>query len=99
MIAAAIDWTTVIVAIVSGFFSMLSALFALIIRREIRTPSGKSLGEVAEYAHDTAIANNLLLSEKNGPTKPADPAALKEQGATPPRVPVDAPAAPPAGGA
>lgn len=66
---AAVNWTTIIVALIAGIPAIISAIFAGKVHNQIKTPSGKSLGEVAEYSHDTAIANNMLLSKKNGPTK------------------------------
>ena len=84
---AAIDWTNVIVTVVVGLPAIISAIYAGRIHSQIRTPSGKSLGEVVEYAHDTAIANNLLLSTANGPTIEGDRETLRAQGSTPPQVP------------
>lgn len=82
-----LDWGAVIAAVVPGVLSAVSAVIALLVHRQIRTPSGKPLGQVAEYAHDTAIANNLLLSKANGATETADPAALHAESETPPQVP------------
>ena len=86
---AGINWTNVLVALIAGLPSIIAALFAARVHSQITTPSGKSLGEVAEYAHDTAIANNLLLAQQNGETKPISPETLKAEGSTPPSVPVD----------
>lgn len=87
MLLATVDWTDVLDHLIIGLPAILAAVFAFLIHRQVRTPSGKSLGTVAEYAHDTAIANNLLLSHKNGPTKNADVGELHKQGETPPQVP------------
>lgn len=96
MIVAAINWTNVLVALIAGLPAILSAVFAGVVLLKVRTPSGKSLGAVAEYAHDTAIANNLLLSTATAATKAADPATLRENGEKPPQVPVELPPNPPA---
>lgn len=73
MIVGGVDWTNVldslIAAIPAIIAAIISAVYSLKIHGQIKTPSGKSIGEVAEYSHDTAIANNLLLSKHNGPTK------------------------------
>lgn len=91
---AAIDWTNVLDSLILALPAIIAALYAGAVHRQVRTPSGKSLGEVAEYAHDTAIANNLLLSAKNGPTKPMDKQTAQEQGSSPPVIPVDTPQPP-----
>jgi hypothetical protein len=82
-----IDWTNVIVAAIVGAPSIIAAIFAGRVHRQVQTPSGKPLGEVAEYVHDTVIANNMLLSEANGRTKPADHDTLSHEGETPPQIP------------
>lgn len=89
MIASAIDWTQVIGDLIAALPAIIAALVAVKIHRQVQTPSGKTLGEVAEYAHDTAIANNLLLSAKNGPTKPAEPGVIRHESETPPQIPAE----------
>jgi hypothetical protein len=84
---AAVDWTNVLVAFIAGLPAIIAAIGVLLVHRQIQTPSGKSLGAVAEYAHDTAIANNLLLSQHIGPTIPADREQLRHEGEHPPQVP------------
>ena len=79
--------TYVLVALISSLPALLSAIFAGRVHRAIQTPSGKPLGEVAEYAHDTALANNMLLTKANGHTKPADHDTLVAEGKTPPHIP------------
>lgn len=85
----AVDWTNVLDTLIYALPAIIAAIYAGRIHRAIRTPSGKTLGEVAEYAHDTAIANNMLLRAKNGPTKPAEAETLKQEAASPPSVPAD----------
>jgi hypothetical protein len=87
MIASSIDWTNVILALIAAVPGIIAALYAGRIHGQIKTPSGKPLGQVAEYAHDTAIANNMLLSKANGHTKPADHDTLSTEGKTPPHIP------------
>ena len=89
MVFADIDWTNVLDSAIFTVPAVVAAVYAGRIHRQIRTPSGKTLGETIEYAHDTAIANNLLLSTANGPTKTADPEDLRVEGASPPQVPTD----------
>ena len=83
----AIDWTNVLVALIAGLPAIIAAIFGARIHGQIRTPSGKSLGAVAEFTHDTAIANNLLLARHNGPTVPADRQTIAAEGETPPQIP------------
>lgn len=90
MLVAVIDWTMVLSSLILGLPAIIAAVYAGRVHRSVKTPSGKSLGEVAEYAHDTAIANNLLLSKQNGPTKPADHETIQAEGSTPPRIPAEA---------
>lgn len=71
--------------------AIIAAVYAGRVHHQVQTPSGEKLGVVAEYAHDTAIANNLLLSKQNGPTKPADRDTINEEGSTPPRIPAESP--------
>lgn len=88
---AVIDWTNVLIALIAGAPGIIAALYGRSVHGQVQTPSGKPLGEVAEYAHDTAIANNLLLSRANGQTKTANAEQLHTEAQTPPQVPEDAP--------
>lgn len=86
---ASIDWTNVLIAVIAGLPSIIAAVFAGLVHGQVKTPSGKSLGQVAEYAHDTAIANNMLLRKHNGPTKGLDKETARVESETPPQVPVN----------
>lgn len=67
MVAAThIDWTTVIVAGLAGVPSLVAAILSFVIHRNVSTPSGDSIGAVAERSHELGIANNLLLRRMNG---------------------------------
>lgn len=90
-VVAAIDWTNVLVALIAGLPAIIAAIFAGLVHNQVRTPSGKSIGQQVEGAHLTAIANNWLLSQKRGPTKVADPDELHTKESTPPRVPDETP--------
>ena len=89
MVLAFIDWGNVIGGAIGVIPATVAAVAALRIHGQVKTPSGKSIGEVAEYAHDTAIANNLLLSNKNGPVKPASKDELHDNAQSPPLIPTD----------
>lgn len=86
-LAAAVDWTRVLDTLIVAAPAIIAAIYAGRIHGQIKTPSGKSIGAVVEYAHDTAIANNMLLSQSNGPTKPAEHDTLSAEGKTPPQIP------------
>lgn len=91
MLGVTVDWTQVLIvgvpAYISAIFAGIATLVAVRVHTQVQTPSGKPLGEVAEYAHDTAIANNMLLSAANGDTQPVDKETLRAEGATPPQGP------------
>lgn len=87
MISSVIDWTQIVGDLIGIVPAMLAAWFAYRIHRSIRTPSGTPLGELAEYAHDTTIANNLMLSKANGPTQPLSRDKAHEAASEPPRMP------------
>lgn len=93
MLLAALDLTNVLDTLIITLPAIIAAVYAARVHREIKTPSGKSLGAVAEYAHDTAIANNLLLAKHNGPTTPIDKATIDHATENPARMPAgtDAP--------
>lgn len=86
---AAINWTTVIVAFIAGVPAIIAAVFAGLVHGQVKTPSGQNLGEMAEYAHDTAIANNMLLRSKNGPTAPISRETVKAETREAPQAPAD----------
>lgn len=98
MLAVTVDWTQVLIvgvpAYIAAIFAGIATLMATRVHGQVKTPSGKTIGEVAEYAHDTAIANNMLLSKQNGPTKIVSRETLREEGSTAPRVPLDPPPPP-----
>lgn len=87
MIAAQLDWTQVALALIAAVPGIIAAIYAGRVHRQVKTPSGKPIGEVAEYTHDTSIANNLILSQSNGPTKPLGRSQAHDAAQVPPRVP------------
>ena len=91
MLLAAVDWTQVLDSAILALPAIIAAIYAGRVHREIRTPSGPSIGEQVERSHLTAIANNLLLSKHNGPTKHASTDVLHNEGSEAPRVPIDPP--------
>lgn len=90
MVVGAIDWTTVIAALIAGLPAIIAAIFAGLVHNQVKTPSGPSIGKQVEAGHLTAIANNMLLSAKNGPTKSINPTTIGEELAPEPQVPAEA---------
>jgi hypothetical protein len=91
MLLAALDWTMILDTLILTLPAIIAAIYAARIHKKVTTPSGKPLGEVAEYAHDTVIANNMLLRKANGPTRQATPGQLHTEAESPPSVPGDEP--------
>jgi hypothetical protein len=71
---ATVNWTTVIVALITGLPAIIAAIFAAKSHGKLKTPSGDNIGHVVERTHDLAAANMGLLMHKNGPTRDATPA-------------------------
>lgn len=78
---------------VPSLISFCSVVFSARIHRQIKTPSGDSIGAVMERSHDTGIANNLLLRQLSPATRPANGEELHVASHEPPSVPQDDPAA------
>jgi hypothetical protein len=58
---AAIDWTTVILAVIGIVPGCLAAWFAYRIHGKIRTPSGDPIGRVVEQTHALTATNSAML--------------------------------------
>lgn len=71
--ASGVGWPDVMIALIAALPGIIAAWASLRTNREIRTPSGDSIGKVTERTHDTAIANNLHLRKANGGKLPGDP--------------------------
>lgn len=54
MIVAAVNWTTVLVALIGAIPATIAAFMGLSNRRALKTPSGDSIGGVVERTHDLA---------------------------------------------
>jgi hypothetical protein len=57
VLVAAIDWTQVIVALIAGLPAIIAAYYARGVKRDIKTPSGRTLGEQVEGTLYTSIGN------------------------------------------
>lgn len=58
-----IDWTQVLVALIAGLPAILATVFAYLIHRAIRTPSGDRIGSVIERTHDLSAADVKLTGD------------------------------------
>jgi hypothetical protein len=78
MLANAVDWTNVLVALIAGLPAIIAAIGVLFVRRDLKLPSGEKIGHVIERSHDLTAANTALLQRLNGIPTP-DPKTLGEQ--------------------
>ena len=93
MVASSVDWNSVLIYGIPSYIAAIGAAVAAVIgaknRRSLSTPSGRSIGEQVESSHLTSIANNMLLSVTNGPTKPLDPHTVQGDNTPEPQVPTE----------
>lgn len=61
--SSGIDWTLVIVALITAVPATIAALIGNSNRRALRTPSGDTIGRVAERTHDLAAVSTLALKD------------------------------------
>lgn len=66
MLLYALGWPDVMIALIAGLPAIISAIYAHGIKRDIKPPSGGTLGEVAEKAQQSTHANHQLLKAING---------------------------------
>jgi hypothetical protein len=62
-VIGATGWPDVLIALISGLPAIIAAVYAYRIRREIRTPSGDSIGKVAERTHDLSSADLAMTTK------------------------------------
>jgi hypothetical protein len=56
-----INWTDVLVALIAGLPAIIAAVGVILVRKEVKTPNGTSLGAQVEAAVHAAVSNNLHL--------------------------------------
>lgn len=71
--ATGINWTVVLVAAVTAVPAIIAALLSASNRRSLKTPSGDTIGQVAERTHDLAAVATMQTGsvESTGPMKDA----------------------------
>lgn len=89
VLASGVDWTKVLDTAIITLPAIIAAWYAARIHSQIKTPSRRSIGKQVEWTGQTAKANNMLLANANGETKPAEPGQLTQTGAEGPSVPVE----------
>jgi len=62
VVAQAVDWTNVLVALIAGTPAIIAAIGVYNVHEKIKTPSGKSIGKQVEDALHVALANNMHLN-------------------------------------
>lgn len=67
--AAGIDWTIVLTALIPTIPAILAVLIGTANRRALKTPSGDTIGTVAERTHDLAAVATMRAGsvESTGP--------------------------------
>jgi hypothetical protein len=58
---AVVDWTQVLVALIAGLPAILAAVVSLRVRRDIQTPSGRSIGKQVEDNRHVGLSNAYRL--------------------------------------
>ena len=58
----ALDWTPILVALITLAGVVMQLAVAVYLARLVRTPSKRSIGEQVESAHHIAITNRTLLT-------------------------------------
>jgi hypothetical protein len=73
MLAASIDWTNVILALIAATPGIIAAIYAGKVHRQVKTPSGKPIGAQVEDALHTALSNNYHLQSIGAKVEAATP--------------------------
>lgn len=73
----AVDWTFILVHLIYGLPAILATVFAYLIRRDLKTPSGATAGSVLERTHNAAVtAANTAIAVHQGEPPTPDEGAL-----------------------
>jgi hypothetical protein len=79
MIVAVVDWTNVLLALIAGLPAIIAALAAISVHRQIKTPSGTSIGKQVEGTHHVSLGNNYRLRAVTGELGASAPAQAVRQ--------------------
>ncbi len=70
-LVSTLEWTQIITAGIAALGAVTSTAIAAWVAYQVRTPSGDTLGAVAERTHDLAAVNALAVAKLNGHEEPA----------------------------
>lgn len=64
-----LDWTLIVVNLIVTLPAILATVFAYLIHRAIRTPSGAKIGTVVEHGHNASVvgANTAIAIHQGEP--------------------------------
>lgn len=65
-LVAAADWQDVIIASLTLAGVIFNGFIAIYLTRQVRTPSGETLGKVAERTHDNTAALTMAVVKNGG---------------------------------
>jgi len=65
-IVSAIDYTLIITSCISAVSAIVAAAVGAWVAKQVKTPSGDTLGKVAERTHDLAAVNATAVAMLNG---------------------------------
>jgi len=65
-VVATIGWPDVTIALIAGLPSILAAVTALLIRRDVHTKGNHTLAQTVEHAHDKTVETNAIVKQLNG---------------------------------
>lgn len=91
VLAVTVNWTQILIVGVPAYIAALGGAVAAVVgamnRRALQTPSGDSIGAVAERTHDLAAVGVAAVTGTNGPAVTSAMAKLHAD----PKAPVDLP--------
>lgn len=61
MIAAGVEWTSVLLALIGGVPSILATIFAYLARKEVKTNHGTTLSQLVQESHEKAVDTNEVV--------------------------------------
>lgn len=76
---AAVEWTNVLVALIAGLPAIISAVGVLLVHRQIKTPSGTSIGKQVENTLHTALSNHYRLRAVGSTVSAPEPPESRAQ--------------------
>ena len=91
VLASTVNWTNVLVALIAGLPAIIAAFAAILVHRQIQTPSGTSIGKQVESVQHVALANHYKLLAIGGATGAPDPPEAQAQAAQVPDLPESGP--------